>query len=211
MKKPIILIGGGGHCISCIDVLEETGQYEIQGILDMPEKVGKNILHYPVIGTDDDIERLSDKCKNFLITVGQIENYQLRKMIFSKVKNAGGQLPVIISPTAYVSKYAEIKEGTVIMHRAVVNAMACIGKACIINTNALIEHEAEVGNFCHISTSANVNGQVKIGNYCFVGSNTIVANNLKVSDEAVIAAGSQVLRDIKSGGVYLGHPLRKIR
>jgi len=35
--KPIILIGGGGHCLSCIDVIEQTGLYQIIGILDLPD------------------------------------------------------------------------------------------------------------------------------------------------------------------------------
>ena len=52
--KPLVLIGGGGHCKSVIDVAESAG-YQILGILDMPEDVGKEILSAKVIGTDDDI------------------------------------------------------------------------------------------------------------------------------------------------------------
>ena len=33
-KKPLILIGGGGHCKSCIEVIESTDEWEIKGILD---------------------------------------------------------------------------------------------------------------------------------------------------------------------------------
>ena len=33
MKK-IILIGAGGHCKSCIDVIEEEKKFEIVGIID---------------------------------------------------------------------------------------------------------------------------------------------------------------------------------
>ena len=37
MKEEIILIGGGGHCKSCIDVIEQEGKYQIAGIVDLPE------------------------------------------------------------------------------------------------------------------------------------------------------------------------------
>ena len=37
-KDKIILIGGGGHCKSCIDVIEQEGRFTIAGIVDMPEK-----------------------------------------------------------------------------------------------------------------------------------------------------------------------------
>lgn len=211
MKKPIILIGGGGHCISCIDIIEHGGEFEIKGILDLPEKVGQTILGYPVIGTDDDLDKFLPECKHFLITVGQIEKTQLREKIYARVKTSGGNLPVIVSPGAYVSKHAKVGEGTIVMHGAFVNAAASVGKNCILNSNSLIEHEAEIGDFCHISTSAIANGQVKIGNGCFIGSNTVIGNNITITENVVIAAGSQVLRSIKLPGVYIGNPLRKIR
>jgi sugar O-acyltransferase (sialic acid O-acetyltransferase NeuD family) len=209
--EPIILIGGGGHCISCIDVIEKGGLYKILGILDLPEKVGQKVLGYPVIGTDSELEKFLRQCSNFLITIGQIESFTLREKKYNEVIAAGGKLPVIISPLAYVSKHAEIEEGTVIMHNVLVNAGAKIGKTCIINTNALIEHEAEVGDFCHVSTSSIANGQVKVGKGCFIGSNTVVGNNTLIADNVVVAAGSQVLRNIELPGIYVGNPLRKIR
>ena len=49
--KPLILIGGGGHCKSVIDVAESAG-YRIAGILDRPEEFGKKILNYEVIGNE---------------------------------------------------------------------------------------------------------------------------------------------------------------
>ena len=38
IKEEIILIGGGGHCKSCIDVIEAEGKYTIAGIPDMAGK-----------------------------------------------------------------------------------------------------------------------------------------------------------------------------
>ncbi len=210
-KEPIILIGGGGHCISCIDIIEQGGEFEILGILDLPEKVGQKILGYTIIGTDNELKSFLPECSNFLITIGQIDSYKLREKKLNEVIEAGGNLPVIISPLAYVSKHAEIAEGTIIMHKALVNAGAKIGKACIINTKALIEHEAEIGDFSHVSTCSIANGQVQVGKGCFIGSNTVIGNNTSVTDNVVIAAGSQVLKNIKLPGIYIGNPLRKIR
>lgn len=210
-KEPIILVGGGGHCISCIDVIEQTGLYDIVGILDQPEKKGTNVLGYPVIGTDDDIPALIADCPNFHITVGQIKSSNIRQIIYNKIKNDGGKLPVIISPTAQVSSHTAIEEGTIIMHQAFVNAAVTIGKSCIINSKALIEHEVNIGDFCHISTAACINGQVSMGTNCFIGSNTVVGNNLTIADNSIVAAGSQVLKSLLKSGVYIGSPLRRIR
>ena len=58
--KPLILIGGGGHCKSVIEAAESAG-YRILGILDKPEEVGKTVLSTKVIGVDDDIPQFVDK------------------------------------------------------------------------------------------------------------------------------------------------------
>ncbi len=205
MKRPLILIGGGGHCKSVIEVAESAG-YEIKGILDMPDEVGKEVLPgHKIIGTDDEIPQYVEEC-DFVITVGFIKNPALRIKLYNKVKVAGGRLATIIASTAYVSKYAEIGEGTVIMHHAFVNAGAKIGDNCIINTFANIEHDAEVGNQCHISTGTMVNGECKIGENCFIGSQSVCANCIEIASDIIVGAGSVVRKSIRVKGIYAGNP-----
>ena len=205
MKRPLILIGGGGHCKSVIEVAESAG-YEIKGILDMPDEVGKEVLPgHKIIGTDDEIPQYVEEC-DFIITVGFIKNPALRIKLYNKVKVAGGRLATIIASTAHVSKYAELGEGTVIMHHAFVNAGAKIGDNCIINTFVNIEHDAEVGNQCHISTGTMVNGECKIGENCFIGSQSVCANCIEIASDIIVGAGSVVRKSIRVKGIYAGNP-----
>lgn len=205
MKRPLILIGGGGHCKSVIEVAESAG-YEIKGILDMPDEVGKEVLPgHKIIGTDDEIPQNVEEC-DFVITVGFIKNPALRIKLYNKVKAAGGRLATIIASTAHVSKYAELGEGTVIMHHAFVNAGAKIGDNCIINTFVNIEHDAEVGNQCHISTGTMVNGECKIGENCFIGSQSVCANCIEIASDIIVGAGSVVRKSIRVKGIYAGNP-----
>ena len=67
MKK-IILIGGGGHCKSVIDVIEEEKQFEIHGIVDKPENIGSYVLGYEVIAADDNLQKLANRFKYALVT-----------------------------------------------------------------------------------------------------------------------------------------------
>ena len=205
MKRPLILIGGGGHCKSVIEVAE-SADYEIKGILDMPDEVGKEVLPgHKVIGTDDEIPQYVEEC-DFIITVGFIKNPALRIKLYNKVKAAGGRLATIIASTAHVSKYAELGEGTIIMHQAFVNAGAKIGDNCIINTFVNIEHDAEVGNQCHISTGTMVNGECKIGENCFIGSQSVCANCIEIASDIIVGAGSVVRKSMRVKGIYAGNP-----
>lgn len=203
-NKALILVGGGGHCKSMIDVAESAG-YTIKGILDVKENIGKSVLNYPIIGTDDQIrDFIYDYL--FIVTVGHIKDVSLRVNLHRKIENMGGKLGTIIASTAYVSKYAEIGHGSVVMHQAVINAGAQIGTGCIINTFANVEHDAEIGDFCHISTGAIVNGNCKVGDRTFLGSQSVMVNGVEIISDCVIGAGSMVRKNIINKGVYSGNP-----
>jgi len=192
MSKKLILIGGGGHCKSCIDVIEQAGQYKIVGILDNAEHVGEKVLDYNIIGTDDQIEKLAVDGYTFLITIGQIRSSQLREKLFNALVAHNADIATIISPRAYISKYAEIGEGTIVMHDALVNADARIGKNCIINSKALIEHDSTIQDHCHISTGAIINGGVKVEKNCFIGSKVTTKEAIIIRTGSFIKAGSIV-------------------
>lgn len=204
MVKNLIFVGGGGHCKSVLEAAESAG-YNILGVLDMPEEVGKEILSTKVIGTDDDIPLYVDKAE-FVITVGFIKNPATRIKLYNKVKEAGGKLATVIASTAHVSKYSTIGDGTVVMHQAFVNAGAHIGANCIINTFSNIEHDAQIGDQCHISTGTMVNGECKVGERCFIGSQSVLANCISVGDDIIVGAGSFVRKSITEKGIYSGNP-----
>jgi len=192
MNKQIILIGGGGHCKACIDVIEADDKYEIAGILDKPENKGQRVLRYSVIGGDDLIGAAAKNYGNFLITLGQLKSSDRRRELFDKIKTLGGTTPVIISPRAYVSKYSDLEEGTIVMHNAVINAGAKIGRNCIINTGAIIEHDVVIEDNCHISTGAIVNGGVIVRKNTFFGSGAVSREYITIRSNSFIKAHSLV-------------------
>ena len=202
--KPLILVGGGGHCKSVIEAAESAG-YSILGVLDMPEEVGKEILSTKVIGTDDDIPIYVDKAE-FVITVGFIKNPAVRIKLYNRIKKAGGKLATVIASTAHVSKYATLGEGTVVLHHAFVNADAKVGNNVILNNFVNIDHDAVIGDQCHISTGAMINGECKVGERCFIGSQAVLANCITIGDDIIVGAGSVVRKSISEKGIYAGNP-----
>jgi sugar O-acyltransferase (sialic acid O-acetyltransferase NeuD family) len=199
-------VGGGGHCRSVIDTIEEEGRFKIVGILDMSENVGTTVLGYPIIGTDLDFVMLSKSYVNFLITIGHIKSNEIRKRIFGQLKSIGCSLPTIISPTAKISKHARIGEGTVVLHQSVVNASATIGVNCIINTASVIEHDVKVGNHCHVGPGACINGECNIQDNCFIGSNAVLVQGIEIHDGSLIAAGTVLRSNVNQPMLMAGNP-----
>lgn len=189
MKK-LYLIGGGGHCKSCIDVIEGTNNFIIKGIFDKSENISKRILNYSIIGSDEDLIKFISPENYFLITVGQIKSAEARVRIFENLKTLNANIATVVSLRSYVSKYAKIGKGTIVMHDSFVNANAVIGDNCILNTKSLVEHDSRVADHCHISTGAIVNGDCFIEGECFIGSNAVLREGIRVPAKTIVSAGS---------------------
>jgi len=203
--KPLLLVGGGGHCRAVIDVIEAASTYSIVGIVQRSANNRDSVMGYPVVGTDFNLPELIAQWPNSLVTVGQIKSPEVRVRLYELLKAYGGTLPIIKSPYAYCSQHAQLEEGTVLMHGSIVNANAYIGSNCIVNSQALIEHDAEIADCCHISTGARVNGGVRIGKGAFIGSGAILKEGIEVGEGAIIGAGQVVLRDVSAGVILRGH------
>jgi sugar O-acyltransferase (sialic acid O-acetyltransferase NeuD family) len=204
MKK-IILIGGGGHCKSCIEVIHSQGVYEIAGILDGALVAG-NVLGYPVIGDDEMIGTLAAEGHSFLITVGQIKNSGVRQKLFEKVRAAKGIFAKVVASTAYVSEFASVGEGTILMHGVFVNAGVKMGVNGIVNTKTLVEHDVVIGDHCHVSTGSIINGDCVVEDDCFIGSGAVIKQGIVITEKTIIGAGAVVVRNTEYEGVYAGNP-----
>ncbi|GAB3421164.1 acetyltransferase [Niabella aquatica] len=210
-KRNIILVGGGGHCRSCIEVINSNSAYNIVGILDKPSELGKSVSGVKVVGNDNDYLKFHDQGCSFFITVGQIKTSAIRRKIFDRLKSINANIETLIASTAYVSSTAVVEEGSIIMHRTFVNTGVKIGANNIINTGAILEHDVHIGDHNHISTGVLINGDCVIGSNNFIGSNTCIANGVYITNNLVIGAGTVIIRNIKEEGVYVGNPAKKIK
>ena len=209
MKSKLILMGGGGHCQSVIDIVERTDQYQVVGIVDQAHKIGEQVSEYEINETDTNLAQLVQPDTYFLITVGQIKHSNVRYRLYQQIQQAGGQFATVVSPQAYVSPRAVIGAGSVVMHDALVNAYACVGANTIINTKALVEHGTHIGDHCHLATGAIVNGDCRLGNHVFIGSHATVVQGVTVGEKIVIGAGAVVTRSLSEPGTYTGAPARR--
>jgi sugar O-acyltransferase (sialic acid O-acetyltransferase NeuD family) len=197
--KPILLLGGGGHCHACVDVIEVGKTFKVIGIVLDTIHENLEILGYPVLGTDLELPKLLADPIAALVTVGQTKTPMIRIKLFEQLKSYGASLPVVCSPNAYVSTRSEIGEGTIVMHGSVLNSNSRIGENCILNTKCLIEHDVTVGDHCHIATGVRLNGGVNVGDGSFVGSGVVVKHGVRIGKKVVIEAGQVVLRDVPDG------------
>jgi len=125
--KELIIIGNTTHSKVISEIAVENG-YTVTGFIESSTNQ-KNTL-----GTLSDIDQIKIKYPNalFFIALGRNE---FRKEI--AIKHPDLVYRALISKSAYVSSSASIEEGTVIMHRSVVNTNATTFSHSIINTGAI--------------------------------------------------------------------------
>ena len=191
--KPLLLIGCGGHARSLIELIESASDWQIQGLVGLPEQVGSRVLGYPVIGCDGDLSALREEYPAAVLAIGQLADSAPRVRLAKHLEQFGFQCPVLVSPHAVVSRHAQIGPRTTVGHGVIVNAGAVVGEHCIINSHSLIEHDVQIDNHCHISTGVLVNGGVTVGSSSFIGSGAIIREGLNLPPLTVIGAGKRVM------------------
>ncbi len=200
--KSIILLGNGGHCKSCIDVIENSDEFSIKGIVSKNLCSSETFMGYQILGNDNNISSFFNNEDYGLVAVGQIKSPKKRILLFNLLSKNKINLAIVKSKYSIVSRSAELGAGTITMHKSVINSGAKIGINCILNTNCLVEHDVKIGNHCHISTGSIINGGVTIGSESFLGSGCIVREGVIIGNNVLVPAGKIVMRDIPSNTIY---------
>ena len=82
----VVLLGGGGHCRSVIDVIEQTGLYSILGVLEKEGFSCSNLMGYPLLGSDHDLPAFIEQNCAVVITIGQIKTSEPREKLYGMPK-----------------------------------------------------------------------------------------------------------------------------
>lgn len=150
MKK-LLIIGAGGHGRVVKEVAESTGQYEKIEFLDDNNR--------DAVGTIDDLEKLYGQYDCAFVGIG---NNVFRMKCIERLKDIGYEIPVLIHPTAYISKSANIGVGTIIEPKALVNVNVQVGEGCIISVGSIIDHDVIVGDGVHTNAGSIVKAGAQI-------------------------------------------------
>ena len=196
MPKPkIVLVGGGGHALSCLDVIVEAQDYDLVGYVATQESLCLKDAGLSFLGTDDILPKLSTRVTNFHVAIGQIKTAEPRVRAFELLQSLSCVLPVLNARDASIASNVSLGAGVLVGRNAIVNSHAAVGANSIVNSGAIIEHGAKIGEHCHIGPGAIILGDVVIGSSTFIGAGAIVREGIGVAPNSVIGAGVRVMFD----------------
>lgn len=207
MSKPILIIGGGGHAMVVIDILNQLN-FEIAAIISKDSSKISDM--YNDIKVLDDKEALIEFSPNDVYLangVGSMPNSKLRSTLFDHYRNLNYKFVSIISPNSFVSERVHLSEGVHIFPGAIVNSGVRIGENSIINSGAIIEHECDIGKNNHIAPGASLSGSVTTGEFVHIGTGANVIQGIKIGNNSTIGAGATLTKDLDSNNkIYVAKP-----
>lgn len=205
MTKELAIVGASGHGKVVADIAEQLGF--IVKFYDDAYPSKTHIEHWAIQGTCVDLIALKNKsptCSNDVVVA--IGNNQIRQQKVELLKQNSFNLITLIHPTAVISQYATIAQGSVVFAGAIINAFTNIGVGCIVNTSAVIEHDCIIGDFTHICPNTALAGGVVIGSKSWVGIGSQIKQLIVIGDNCMIGAGSTVVKNIPDNVTAFGSP-----
>lgn len=211
MKRPLIIIGAGGHARVLLDTLLNQSN-KIIGITNPdPNKFGHYISDIPIIGNDDLILNYCPNSIYLINGIGMMPGKSTRYQLYEKFKNHGYTFTKIIHPSAVLASNVQLLAGVQVMAGVIIQTSVVIDENSIINTRVAIDHDSFIGKHVHLAPGVTVSGGVSIGEGTFVGAGSTIIQGIKIAAHCIIGAGSVVTRDIPEVSTVMGIPARVIK
>ena len=209
MRRPVIILGGGGHAKVAIGALLAAG-VPILGIADPdPSLTGRTVLGVPFLGDDEAVLAHPPGTVELVVGLGSTGLPEKRASLFEAFKKRGYSFASVISPSAVVGVEVVLLEGAQVMAGAVIQPGTTIGRNAIVNTRASVDHDCVIGAHTHIAPGVTLSGFVHVGEGSLIGTGASVIQGIHIGKGCLVGAGSVVLQDLPDGTKAWGVPARE--
>ncbi|UAM96632.1 NeuD/PglB/VioB family sugar acetyltransferase [Polaribacter litorisediminis] len=205
----MLVIGAKGLAKEILQILEEKNYDANIFFFDDVNLDDENILFskYKIIRTIEEVENLFKIDNSFILGLG---NPNLRKMLYEKFSNLGGDSIGIRSKDVYEGKYTNIGDDAILMSGVKISNGVKIGRALLAYYNVIITHDVEIGDFVELSPGCVLLGEVKIEDNVQIGARAVILPKLIIGEGATIGAGAVVTRNVEPNTIVVGNPARKL-
>ncbi len=200
------ILGASGHGKVIADIAELNGYKVIHFYDDRWPKL-TNVEHWAVEGTTESLLAYCGQYDAIFIAIG---NNSIRLTKQNYLSQYGAVFPVLVHPSATVSRYSRLGEGCIVMAGSIINPFAVLGKACIVNTSSTVDHDCLLADGVHLSPGSHLAGGVKVGKCTWIGIGANIKQLVNIGENTIVAAGATVIRDVLNDQVVVGVPAKPL-
>jgi sugar O-acyltransferase (sialic acid O-acetyltransferase NeuD family) len=198
----VLIYGAGGHAKKVIDLMRQSTQFDIAGVIADPKPSDPRLLGVKILGGSELLQSLHDQGIRLIINaVGSILNPCVRAEIFSRLAKYGYSFPAIVHRTAAIEPSAIIGDGVQVFGMAFIESGSKVGFGAIINAGAIVSHDCVIDKYAHITPGALLAGHVTVGTGALVGMGVTTFVNVNIGDWARIGNGARINADVPPGTI----------
>ena len=186
MRDKLLLVGAGG--LGRVTLEHASPTFDC-AFVDDGYSIGTEICGVPVVGAIQDLSRLRKEYTSLVVTIG---DNPLREQIYRQAEELGFAFPNVVAHSAYVSPFARLGWGCILLNNAVVQNGAQIGNGVVLTTGVEAHHDCTISDFALVYTNSVVRTGAKIGERAKIGSTATVGNFVQVPEDAVIPDGAAI-------------------
>lgn len=166
---------------------------------------GSRILDLPVLGGGDWLETEAAAGLGVVVTIG---DPAIRRRIADRLAAKGVRFATLVHPSAVLSPWVQIGEGSIVLARCTFTADIRIGRHVVFNPGCTVAHDVVVEDYVYVSPGVDLAGRVTIEHSAYLGIAASVVPGCRVGARSVVGAGAVVVRDVPPDVTAVGVPAR---
>lgn len=179
----------------------ETKHQVVGFVVDKQFKSQETFENKPLYTMDEVIQKHPPDHCDFFVPMTQTLMGEVRKSLYTRVKEMGYRLPNLISPHATV--LGEIEgDNNFIFEDNTIQPFVRIGSNNVLWSGNHIGHHSIIGDHVFITSHVVVSGHVTIGDGSYLGVNSTIRDRVTLAPKTLVGMGAIIGRDTEPNRVY---------
>lgn len=209
--QPLVIYGAGGHAREIAELVRDINadrpQWDLLGFLsDEATAHGRELDGLPVVG---DQSWLAQR-KDMYVAIG-VGSPSARRAIAHTTSRLGLHFPVLLHPSATISRHVQIGPGAHVTAGCIVTVDVVVGAFVVLNRACNVSHDCRLGDYVTIAPGVQLAGNVTIGTGCDVGIGASVIQGVSIGEWTIVGAGAAVTDGLPGNCTAVGVPAKVIK
>ncbi len=184
MNNNLLILGAGQYGRVAKEIAESTGSFAKISFLD--DSFSLNHENSEILGKTEEYGKFLSSYPYATVAIGKSET---RLYYIKKLKNAGFNVVVLVSPKAYVSSSVRLENGVIVEPMAVVNSNSTVGSGTYVCAGSVVNHNCFVGKGCTLYCGSVVPANSMVSNKTVLNYNEMFNGKFFESNERTVPNG----------------------